>query len=316
MIAPLADLADVVLDRTAAGYTRFGYLLRRPHWRPGDPAPGALQGKVALVTGAGSGLGQACATELARLGASVVMLVRDLDRGAPARDDVLAQVPGADVRLAHCDLSSLASVRACAAEHPRADVLIHNAGTLPRERSETEDGHELTLATHVLGPLLLTELLRPALRDGRVIFMSSGGMYTQPLAADDPEYRTGTYRGAVAYARTKRMQVELTPVLARRWGLAVHSCHPGWADTPGLTGSLPLFRRVTRPFLRTAAQGADTAVWLAATEPAPDAGRFWHDRRPRPEHLFPHTRPDDARVRKLLAYCLEATGLEATGLDG
>jgi NAD(P)-dependent dehydrogenase (short-subunit alcohol dehydrogenase family) len=308
VIAVLSTLADVVLDRTAVGYTRFGYLLRRPHWRPGDPEPGSLTGKFALVTGAGSGLGQACAAELARLGATVVMLVRDLGRGAPARDDVLARVPGADVRLAHCDLSSLASVRACAAEHPRVDVLIHNAGTLPRERSETADEHEVTFATHVLGPLLLTELLRPALADGRVIFMSSGGMYTQALAADDPEYRTGTYRGAVAYARTKRMQVELTPLLAERWGLAVHSCHPGWADTPGLSGSLPAFRRVTRPFLRTAAQGADTAVWLAATEPPPPAGRFWHDRRPRPEHLLPGTRPSEAQVRKLLSYCLEAVG--------
>ncbi|MFG1646444.1 SDR family NAD(P)-dependent oxidoreductase [Amycolatopsis sp. NPDC049252] len=307
----ITALADAVLDRTAVGYTRFGYLLRRPHWRPGDPEPGSLNGKVALVTGAGSGLGQACAAELARLGATVVMLVRDLGRGAPARDDVLTQVPGADVRLAHCDLSSLASVRACAAEFARVDVLIHNAGTLPRERSETEDGHEVTFATHVLGPLLLTELLRPALGDGRVIFMSSGGMYTQALAADDPEYRSGTYRGAVAYARTKRMQVELTPLLAQRWGLAVHSCHPGWADTPGLSGSLPAFRRVTRPFLRTAAQGADTAVWLAATEPPPPAGRFWHDRRPRPEHLLPHTRPTAAQVRKLLAYCLDAIGQPA-----
>ncbi|MEA5364959.1 SDR family NAD(P)-dependent oxidoreductase [Amycolatopsis sp., V23-08] len=305
MIAPLID---VVLDRTATGYTRFGYLLRRPHWRSGDPAPGSLKGKVALVTGAGSGLGQACAVELARLGASVVMLVRDLGRGEPARDDVLARVPGADVRLAQCDLSSLASVRACAPEFARVDVLIHNAGTLPPERTETEDGHEVTLATHVLGPLLLTELLRPALGDGRVIFMSSGGMYTQALAADDPEYRSGTYRGAVAYARTKRMQVELTPLLAQRWGLAVHSCHPGWADTPGLSSSLPAFRRLTRPFLRTAAQGADTAVWLAATEPPPPAGRFWHDRRPRPEHLLPRTRPSEAQVRELLAYCLEAVG--------
>jgi hypothetical protein len=68
---------------------------------------------------------------------------------------------------------------------------------------------------------------------------------------------------------------------------------------------------MTRPFLRTAAQGADTAVRLAATEPPPPPGRFWHDRRPRPEHLLPHTRPDDARPRKPLAYCLETVELPA-----
>ena len=75
-------------------------------------------------------------------------------------------------------------------------------------RTETGEGHEITLATHVLGPVLMTELLLPVLAnspDPRVIFMSSGGMYTQALPAADPEYRNGRYRGAIAYARTKRM---------------------------------------------------------------------------------------------------------------
>ena len=140
-----------------------------------------------------------------------------------------------------CDVSDLAAVRAFAVELSgrltSLDVLVHNAGLLPAERSETVQGHEITLATHVLGPMLLTELLVPLLgesADPRVILMSSGGMYTQPLAVADPEYRNGRYRGAIAYARTKRMQVAFTPMLARRWpGIRVYSMHPGWADTPG-----------------------------------------------------------------------------------
>ncbi|WP_439380987.1 SDR family NAD(P)-dependent oxidoreductase [Amycolatopsis lexingtonensis] len=308
-------LLDTLLDRTVVvGYSRLGYALRRRAWAAGDPAPDALRGRVALVTGAGSGLGEATATGLARLGAEVVLVVRDLARGESALDRIRAAVPDAKVRTARCDVADFASVREFAARESRVDVLVHNAGVLPPRREESVDGHERTFATHVLGPLLLTELLRPALRasaDARVIWVSSGGMYTQPLAVDDPEYRGGRYRGATAYARTKRMQVELTPVLAERWrpdGIAVHGTHPGWADTPGLAASLPSFRWLLGPVLRTAAEGADTAVWLAATEPGPPPGRFWHDRRDRPTHLLPGTRPGPGDAERLLRHCLDVVG--------
>jgi dehydrogenase/reductase SDR family member 12 len=198
---------------------------------------------------------------------------------------------------------------------PRLDVLIHNAGLLPDARSETAEGHELTLATHVLGPLLLTEQLATVLAsapDPRVILVSSGGMYTQQLPSDDPEYRHGTYRGATAYARSKRIQVAPTPILAQRWGaggITVASMHPGWADTPGVATSLPGFRRLTAPLLRSPEQGADTIIWLSATAPTPPTGLFWHDRRPRPEHYLPttsHTERDRDRVWR---FCADAIGV-------
>ena len=308
-------MIDTLLDRSVVlGYSRAGYLLRRRTWPAADPAPDALRGRIALVTGASSGLGEAVAVGLAGLGAEVVLVVRDLGRGEDALARVRAAVPEAKVRTSRCDVADFASVREFAAREPRVDIVVHNAGVLPPERGESVDGHEITLATHVLGPLLLTELLRPALRasaDARVILMSSGGMYTQSLAVDDPEYLAGRYRGATAYARTKRMQVELSPLLAERWradGIAVHSLHPGWADTPGLATSLPAFRRLVGPLLRTPEEGADTAVWLAATQPAPPAGRFWHDRRERPRHLLPHTRATAAERETLLRYCLDAIG--------
>ncbi|WP_318306349.1 SDR family NAD(P)-dependent oxidoreductase [Amycolatopsis solani] len=306
-------LFDTVLDRTVLpGYSRLGYALRRRAWPSDDPAPGALRGRVALVTGASSGLGEATAAGLARLGADVVLVVRDRGRGEQALARVRAAAPEAKIRTARCDVADFASVREFAAGESRVDILVHNAGVLPARRDESVDGHEITFATHVLGPLLLTESLLPALRasdDGRVILVSSGGMYTQPLAVDDPEYRTGRYRGATAYARTKRMQVELTPLLAERWrpdGVAVHSTHPGWADTPGLADSLPAFRKLVRLALRTPEQGADTAVWLAATEPGPQPGRFWHDRRERPRYVVPGTRPKAGEAERLLEYCLAA----------
>ena len=200
------------------------------------------------------------------------------------------------------DVSSLAAVRAYGYDGP-VHALIHNAGVMPPERTETAEGHELALATHVLGPHLLTRRLRPE----RVIWVSSGGMYTQKLRVDDLEYRSGTYSGTTAYARTKRMQVVLSELWARE--LVSSSGHPGWVDTPGIAHSLPRFERVARPILRTVQQGADTFVWLAAVDVP--SGRFWHDRRPRPTHYLPFTRDSEADRRALWAFAEEASGARA-----
>jgi NAD(P)-dependent dehydrogenase (short-subunit alcohol dehydrogenase family) len=306
MANALTGIADTAMDLLVLpGYSRIGYQVRRSWW-PADPAPDALRGTVAVVTGARGGLGLAAARGLAGLGAKVRIVVRDRAKVEPTTAEV-----------DECDLSSLADVRRYASllaeQEPAVHVLVHNAGTLPARRTETKEGHELTLATHVLGPLLLTQLLRPTLAEGaaRVIFVSSGGMYTQGLAADDPEYTTGTYRGATAYARTKRMQVVLAGMLAPRLaadGVTVHACHPGWADTPGLATSLPGFQKWLRPLLRTADQGADTITWLAAADrPGRTSGLFWHDRAPRPTHLLPWTRDTERQRDRWWRFCQDAT---------
>ncbi|WAC90038.1 SDR family NAD(P)-dependent oxidoreductase [Mycobacterium sp. Aquia_213] len=316
----LRSLLDAALDRSiVGGYTRIGYQLRSRGW-PDDPPPQALKGKTALVTGANRGIGKAIATGLARLGATVLLTVRDEISGEQARKEIVDANPEADVQVEVCDVSDLAAVRAFAADLSarvwQLDVLIHNAGVLPSERTETVDRHEVTLATHVLGPVLLTECLLPVLRgaeDPRVILMSSGGMYAQSLPTDDPEYFDEPYRGVTAYARTKRMQVALTPILARHWaddGIRVCAMHPGWADTPGVATSLPAFRALTGPLLRTPEQAADTAIWLAATEPAPPGGGFWHDRRPRPEHYLPMTRHGERERERLWRYCAHSVGID------
>lgn len=311
---------DTVLDRTIIpGYSRLGFAVRSRTWPAGDPPAGALTGATVLVTGANSGIGKAAAAALARLGPTVLMTVRDRQRGESARRELLRDNPDADLIVERCDVSDLADVKAFAADvlgrRRRIDALIHNAGVMPPARTETSEGHELSLATHVLGPLLLTELLLPTLAAApspRVVLMSSGGMYAQPLPSDDPEYRVGTYRGATAYARSKRIQIALTPILSRRWvehRVTVAAMHPGWVDTPGVAQSLPLFRRITAPLLRTAQQGADTAVWLAATTPAPPSGHFWHDRRIRPTHYRRATRTTQAEVDRVWEYCARAADL-------
>jgi dehydrogenase/reductase SDR family protein 12 len=319
-VTRLARALDGLLDRTVLpGYSTIGHRLRRASWDADDPAPGALRGRVAVVTGAGSGLGQAAATALAGLGAAVHLVVRDPVRARTAADEISARVPGAEVVVHRCDVSDLGSVRSFASSLAgsveRVDVLVHNAGAMPPQRTETADGHELAFATHVLGPVLLTELLRPVLAaagGSRVVVVSSGGMYAQRLDADDPELRRGTYGGTSAYARTKRMQVALGPLAQERWagdGIAVHTMHPGWADTPGVATSMPGFHRFMGPVLRDAATGADTIVWLAATQPPPGGGQFWHDRAVRPEHYLPRTRSAPRDAERLWAYVLGCLGL-------
>jgi NAD(P)-dependent dehydrogenase (short-subunit alcohol dehydrogenase family) len=320
---------DRVLDRAVLpGYSSIGYAVRRRGWPDDDPRLEALVGKRALVTGAGGGLGEATALRLARLGATVHVLVRSAERAAPALDRITraleAEERAADLHVEECDVSDLASVRRFAEsftgrlrrEGHSLDVVVHNAGVMPPVRTASVDGHELTVATHVLGPVLMTELLLPVLgrhaRRARVVLVSSGGMYTQPLPADDIEYERSGYRGSVAYARSKRIQVELTPLLADRWEpdeVAVYAMHPGWADTPGVASSLPVFRAIARPFLRTPEAGADTAVWLASTELAPPSGTFWMDRRQRPTSYLARTRPSPDEVARVWDWVRDATGL-------
>jgi NAD(P)-dependent dehydrogenase (short-subunit alcohol dehydrogenase family) len=299
MRATIGGLVDGALDRSViAGYTRFGYTLRHRVWS--SPELPSLEGREIAITGATAGIGLAAAELAASHGARVRLLVRDARRGERVAKTLIARTGNEAVSVVLCDLASLRSVRACAAtlrrEQTRLDVLVNNAGVLPAERSLSPDGYELTFATNVLGPYLLTGLLVPLLERtaGRVITVSSGGMYTQRLAAWDLEMQRRDFDGVVADARAKRAQVVLSEMWAHELAarhVSTHAMHPGWVDTPGVQTSLPRFRRVLGPALRTPEQGADTIVWLCgAPADVIGSGRFWHDRRPRPTHLLPGTR--------------------------
>ena len=318
----IGSAIDTALDRSIVlGYGRIGLAARRrlAGW-PADPP--RIDGSPVLVTGAASGLGLAAACGFARLGATVHALARDSGRAERAVAAIRASVPGADARPHACELSSLRAVRTFAegfaAREPRLDVLVNNAGVMPAQRTRSADGHELMFATHVLSPLALTTLLFRSL-PGRVINVSSGGMYTQSLPTDgDWESDRTSYSPKKLYARTKREQVVITEMLAERLrgrGVAVHAMHPGWADTEGVRGAMPTFRKVTRPIIRTTEEGVDTIVWLgAAPEPLRESGLFWQDRRPRPTHYPLAASPDSRADREgLWVYCeaaLRAAGIE------
>jgi NAD(P)-dependent dehydrogenase (short-subunit alcohol dehydrogenase family) len=315
-----SSLIDTALDLSVVGgYTSVGYRIRSRGW---SQLP-RMDGKVVLVTGATSGIGLAAANGFARLGAAVWLAVRNRERGEHARATILKHRGAADVHVEVCDLSRLESVRQFAerfaAAAPRLDVLVNNAGVLAQERQLSPDGIELTLATNVIGPFLLTQMLVPVLeRSGasRIVNVSSGGMYAQKLRADDLQSEQGNFDGAAVYARSKRAEVVLTERWAQRLtgtGVTVHAMHPGWVDTAGIQSSLPRFYRLARPLLRTPDQGADTIVWLgAAAEPAETSGGFWHDRRRRPTHLLPGTRETEADRDRLWAECVALSSTPST----
>ena len=314
-----SSLLDTALDLSIlGGYTSVGYRIRSRGWT----ALPRMEGKVVLITGATSGLGLAAADGFARLGAEVWLAVRNRERGEAARETILEHLSDADVHLGLCDLSRLDSVRQFAerftTEAPRLDVLVNNAGVLTQERELSANGIELTLATNVIGPFLLTQLLIPMLErsvPSRIVNVSSGGMYTQKLRADDLQSEQEDFDGPTVYARTKRAEVVLSEMWAQRLagaGVTVHAMHPGWADTPGVRSSLPRFYRATRPLLRSPVQGADTIVWLgAAAEPAETSGGFWHDRRRRPTHLLPGTRETEEERDRLWSECVALSSTPA-----
>jgi NAD(P)-dependent dehydrogenase (short-subunit alcohol dehydrogenase family) len=304
-------LGALVDPTIVLSFDRTGYRIHSLAFDPGDLEVD-LSGRVALVTGANSGIGFATALGLARLGAEVWLLCRNAERGAAAAEAIRRQTGSDRVQVGPLDVAERRSVREFAGRfvRERVDVLVHNAGVLPVERGQTSDGLERVLATHVVGPHLLTEVLLPRLRvsgDARVIWVSSGGMYTQRLRLDDPQWRERPWDGVTAYAQTKRMQVVLAELWAQRLlgsGVAVYAMHPGWADTPAVQSSLPRFWRVMRPLLRTPEEGADTVVWLAASKriPAP-SGSFWFDREPRRTHYLPFTAETAADRDRLWMLC-------------
>ena len=314
----ITSLLDDALDRTVVGgFTNLGYRIRSRGWTASELP--RMDGKVVLVTGASSGLGLAAAEGFARLGATVWLVARNRERGEQARGRIAERCAEAELHVGVCDLSELDSVRRFAErirdEASRLDVLVNNAGVMTDTREVSADGIELTFATNVLGPFLLTNLLIPLLKESapaRIINVSSGGMYTQKLGVDDLQSELEEFDGPKVYARTKRAEVILTELWAEQLagnGVVVHSMHPGWADTPGVRSSLPRFYTLTRPLLRTAAQGADTIVWLgAAAEPGRSSGRLWHDRRARSTHWLPWTRETRQERERLLAECVRLSG--------
>jgi len=253
-----------------------------------------MRGRVCVVTGANRGIGKATALGLARLGATVVMLSRDAERGGAACDEVRRDSESADVSLVVADLASLASVRAAAAEvarrHPAVHVLVNNAGVNLARRTVTPDGLEMTLAVNHLAPFLLTGLLLPSLRRGapsRVVTVTSEFERFGRIRFDDLQ-GARRYWGTLAYTQSKLANVLFTYGLAARLegtGVTANCVYPGLVATDLLRDRAWWSPRWLRPLWATIflspEQGARASLYAASSPQVEGASGRCYDRRGR-----------------------------------
>jgi NAD(P)-dependent dehydrogenase (short-subunit alcohol dehydrogenase family) len=241
---------------------------------------------VALITGTTHGIGRVTSLELARSGARVLMLCRDVRAGEAVREEITARVPGASVQVLPCDLASLDSVRRCAAsvqrESPRLRLLINNAGTVSVAHRLSVDGYELTFATNHLGPFLLTHLLSGHLEEGaRIVNVASRAHFRGRMDLADVDNPRARYRSAAAYARSKLANVLWTFALARRLAgttVSVNCLHPGVIAS----NLLPWWLRLVKPLISRRVfdveRGARTTLFLAlAPQVAGQSGLYFDE---------------------------------------
>ena len=306
-------ISDVLDAAIAPGFSRIGYVVRSRlnNWEPINTFD--CSNKVFVITGPTAGLGRSTAFQLAATGADLILVARNETKLGELVADLREKFPKCRTHAVIADISELRSVARAAQQiltlTTHIDALIHNAGALLPQREVTTEGHEVTVAAHVLGPHLMTTMLINVLRasHGRVITVSSGGMYAASLPAPRGDFTlempVASYEGTKQYAIAKRAQVTLNEMWAQREPEIVFAAmHPGWADTPGVQSSLPSFRRVTQPILRSAQQGADTISWLTAVPTfRGESGQFWSDREVRSIHKTPSSkRADTAESRAAL----------------
>ena len=293
---PLRTFARGSAESVSAHGTSLGRLADTPTcptkpWRsrslrsakPRHDVEKQMRGKTCVITGATSGIGKAAAFALASLGASLIMVGRNEDRGAWVQRELRLRCPTTPVDFYRGDLSALDDVRSLAgaikARHDRIDVLINNAGARFDDHHESADGFELTLATNHLGHFLLTCLLGDRLlatRSARVITVSSGAHFA---ASPDGvwSYPKNGYDRRLAYAKSKLANILFATELARRLkstGVTSNALHPGgvatnFARNNGLLSWLKhIVAHGIKGELISPAEGAKTIVYLAADNQA------------------------------------------------
>ena len=231
--------------------------------------------KTIVITGANSGIGKAAAEGLAKQGARIVMVCRNVEKAEAARAEIVQASGNEAVEIVACDLASLASIRESAAEIqricPRIDVLLNNAGVVINSRQKTADGFEMQFGTNHLGPFALTNLLLPTLKKSapaRIVTVSSGAHWVGRLNFDDLNKERGPYIGILHYATTKLENILFTRELARRLegtGVTANCLHPGGVNTPIFDAQIPAYASFIRKVLRTPEDGAATSVFLATS---------------------------------------------------
>lgn len=235
-----------------------------------------LNGKIAIVTGANSGMGMATAAALADMGATVVMLCRNEKRGMEALH-ILSEKTERKLELMICDLGDFSSIKIFAdafrAKYKRMDILVNNAGFISLDRQTTIDGLERQFGVNHVGHFLLTMKLIDLLpKGGRIINVASGAHKTGKIHFEDINL-TKRFDVIKAYSQSKLANVLFTRELAHRLkskGITVNCCHPGAVATNiGISRETGFGKTITgllKPFFQTPEQGARTAIWLASAK--------------------------------------------------
>jgi NAD(P)-dependent dehydrogenase (short-subunit alcohol dehydrogenase family) len=250
-----------------------------------------LEDKVILITGGTGGIGKAAAIQLARRGATLVLVGRDPEKGEHAVGELRSTTGNLRIEFLRGDLSRMADVRRIAAEframHPRLDVLVNNAGAMFGDYRLSADGIEMTLALNHVAHFLLTDLLLDLLKStpgARVVSTSGIVHWMGKLDLRTIVKRDGR-AGFAAYCDAKLATILFTRELACRVGGdgVVASClHPGWVRTEfgkDAGGAMGVARLLSPIFARTPERGADTLVWLATSpEAAKHNGEYFSDR--------------------------------------
>jgi retinol dehydrogenase-12 len=253
-------------------------------------ATGKMDGKTVLITGATNGIGKAAALELAKMGASLVIVGRNPAKTQDTVAEIKATSGNPNVEYLLADLSSMAEVRKLAeafkSKHARLDVLINNAGAMFAKRQETVDGYEMTFAINHLSYFLLTNLLLDTLKasaPARIINVSSDAHRIGELDFDDLHSTRGYGMGGMrAYGISKLANVMFTYELARRLegtGVTANVLHPGFVATGfGRNNGtwLDLGMRLAHLFAISPEKGAETIVYLASSPQLIGVtGKYW-----------------------------------------
>ena len=249
-----------------------------------------LKDKIALITGATSGIGLVAAKEIAKTGVRMVLVVRDQPRGMAAWEQITKSSGNENVELMIADLSSMEEIRLLAHDfkkkYKNLHLLVNNAAVVMAERTETVEGFETQFAVNHLAYFLMTNLLLDMLRSNasaRIVNTASGTHKRAELDLDDLQTKKKKYRPMEVYGRTKLLNVIFTTELARRLkGTNVTvNCHtPGFRATNLGRNMSPVMRFGMRLFAGKAEKGAETLTYLATS---PDvegvSGKYFSDKK-------------------------------------
>ena len=248
---------------------------------------GRLDGKLAIVTGANSGMGMATVEALADDGAKVIMLCRSEKRGKDALEKLLENKER-QLEMMLCDLGDYDSIRSFAAKvkenYERIDILVNNAGFIALDRQVTKEGLDMQFGINHIGHFLLTtELIELMGAGSRIVNVASGAHKVGKIHFDDINLTKG-FNVVKAYSQSKLANVLFTRELAKRLmdkGITVNCCHPGAVATNmGVNRETGFGKTITgmlRPFFQTPAQGARTAIFLATDESVKDiSGEYFY----------------------------------------